>query len=407
MRNPFQLDPSCERCPALVASRRQVVHGYGASNAEIFFVGRSPGHGGSDDTGVPFTGDAAGRRFLGVLQRVGLCEDDDRSSTEPRLACFVINAVRCATPGNRPPRVTELRSCSGWLAEEILRVDPAVIVPVGSAAGHAIYDLVVREPFPGVRVAHGTALTRHGYGVHPFSHLVRMRTDELRSVTSRLVRVAVHARPSPRSAKRRLDRAFVERTLFRVGLASRLAADRAAAAAGSHGGQAFWTARMEEFARLALASFRHVHGEEGTRPRFRYLGEREGEVYLQPLDAGPKGPRDLHEALRFDASPRGVLEYWLVHRHLWNVAETRRYELVFHEGRLQRLLEEIGERPTRKVVDRRLVFPPSVRIEAGTADLTILARDRREDRLVLRLATVRIGLDTGHLRYVDRRDHRF
>ena len=406
MRNPFELDENCSRCPALVRSRTQVVHGYGDPDAEIFFVGRSPHRGGSDETGVPFTGDEAGLRFLGMLERVGLCDVGDRDSVTPRLRCYVANAVRCATPKNRPPRKGELRSCASWLGEEILRVDPTVIVPVGAAAGSTIYDLILGEPFPGARAAHGTSATRWGYGIHPQAHLLRLRTDELRHFVSRLIRIAVHARPCCRGTATALDSDVVGRTLFRVHLATRIAIERARLQTGTEKGERFWVDRMQTFTRIALSALRHVGLADGARPRFRYLGERDGDVYLQPLDDGPEGPRDLHAALQVSATPRGVLEYWLLHRHLWNIAETRRYHLLYREGQLRDLLEAHGESPARRVVDRRRVFPPRVSIEGDHADLTILARDRTARGFALRLATVRIHLSTGTLRYVDREEIR-
>ena len=48
-------DQSCVRCPALVASRRRIVHGYGDPSARIVFIGEAPGRHGADRTGVPFS----------------------------------------------------------------------------------------------------------------------------------------------------------------------------------------------------------------------------------------------------------------------------------------------------------------------------------------------------------------
>jgi uracil-DNA glycosylase family 4 len=54
-------DQSCARCPALVASRSRIVHGYGDPSARIVFIGEAPGRRGADCTGVPFSGDKSGR----------------------------------------------------------------------------------------------------------------------------------------------------------------------------------------------------------------------------------------------------------------------------------------------------------------------------------------------------------
>src|SRR5690242_1762668 len=89
----------CTRCPALVASRKRIVHGYGDSRARIVFVGEAPGQHGADRTGVPFSGDKSGR----VLQRMLIALElmDPLSPADmPALHCYVTNAVRCCPPAN-------------------------------------------------------------------------------------------------------------------------------------------------------------------------------------------------------------------------------------------------------------------------------------------------------------------
>lgn len=55
------MDTDCTNCSGLCETREQVVHGYGDVGAEFLFVGEAP-TAAAERTGVPFTGDEAGRR---------------------------------------------------------------------------------------------------------------------------------------------------------------------------------------------------------------------------------------------------------------------------------------------------------------------------------------------------------
>ena len=68
-------DQTCARCPALVASRSQIVHGYGDPSARIVFIGEAPGQHGADRTGVPFSGDKSGRALQRMLIELELSAD--------------------------------------------------------------------------------------------------------------------------------------------------------------------------------------------------------------------------------------------------------------------------------------------------------------------------------------------
>src|SRR3954468_17661400 len=123
-------DQTCMRCPALVASRRRIVHGYGNPNARIVFIGEAPGHRGADRTGVPFSGDKSGRALQRMLIELGL-STDQQPNDQPQLRCFVTNIVRCCPPANRTPTLREQASCTPFLAAELDLIDPQIIVPIG------------------------------------------------------------------------------------------------------------------------------------------------------------------------------------------------------------------------------------------------------------------------------------
>jgi uracil-DNA glycosylase family 4 len=100
--------------------------------ASVMFVGEAPGRFGAAKTGVPFSGDMAGKRFEILLAAAGLVRED----------VFVTNAVVCLpldTNGrNRPPRAGELRECAGWLRATVECVEPRVVVAMGRVALDAL-----------------------------------------------------------------------------------------------------------------------------------------------------------------------------------------------------------------------------------------------------------------------------
>ena len=116
-----------------------MVDGYGPVPAEVMFVGEAPGRHGADLTGVPFTRDRSGRRLQAILIRLGLSLESDPLIERPRLrGCYLTNVVRCTPPGNRRPTGSEVTACLPYLLEEIARVRPRILVPVGLLASQAL-----------------------------------------------------------------------------------------------------------------------------------------------------------------------------------------------------------------------------------------------------------------------------
>ena len=109
----------CERCPALVESRSRIVNGGGPTDADLVFVGEAPGAT-EDEQGEPFVG-RSGTVLDDALRDAGLSRADVR----------ITNCVRCRPPENRDPHVEELDNCRGYLAEELDRLDPELVVTLG------------------------------------------------------------------------------------------------------------------------------------------------------------------------------------------------------------------------------------------------------------------------------------
>lgn len=127
----------CRACERLVPG--SAVAGVGPIGARVMFVGEAPGRLGAGRTGVPFSGDEAGRRFERLLAETGLRRDE----------VFVTNAVLClpldTTGRNRRPRESEVRNCGTWLAAEIERVQPAYVVALGTVALAALGRIEAHE----------------------------------------------------------------------------------------------------------------------------------------------------------------------------------------------------------------------------------------------------------------------
>ena len=120
--------PACERCPALVESRSQIVDGVGPTDADLLFVGEGPGAT-EDERGEPFVG-RSGDVLDEALRDAGLARDDVR----------ITNCVRCRPPDNRDPTTEELANCRGYLETEIGRLAPALIVTLGKVPSEHLLD---------------------------------------------------------------------------------------------------------------------------------------------------------------------------------------------------------------------------------------------------------------------------
>lgn len=169
-------DQSCARCPALVASRRRIVHGYGDPAAAIVFVGEAPGRHGADRTGIPFTGDKSGRALQRILGALGLAEAGERA---PRLRCFITNVVRCCPPANRAPTPGEVANCAPFLATELDALAPRIVVPVGRVALRAIgLRELGYDPGP-IRPLHAIPLRAGARVILPLVHPSRISRAQI------------------------------------------------------------------------------------------------------------------------------------------------------------------------------------------------------------------------------------
>ena len=118
----------CRRCE-LWKSATQAVPGIGPAQARIMLVGEQPGDQ-EDLAGLPFVG-PAGALLEQAMQEAGMARD----------SIYLTNAVkhfkwepRGKRRLHKTPAQREVLACHGWLEEEIERVQPQVIVALGSTA---------------------------------------------------------------------------------------------------------------------------------------------------------------------------------------------------------------------------------------------------------------------------------
>jgi uracil-DNA glycosylase family 4 len=185
----LRLAKGCRRCAALVANRRCIVHGYGLNGGKpplrIVFVGEAPGRKGADLTGVPFTRDRSGVRLQQALIELGLSDEHDPRSPQPRLRCFITNVVRCNPPANRTPRQHEIENCLPYLWQEIDLLRPDVIVPIGNVATRAIFPKLAGEPAPPITHVHAQVVGQAPC-LLPIRHPARISNADLARFVSTL-----------------------------------------------------------------------------------------------------------------------------------------------------------------------------------------------------------------------------
>ncbi len=148
----------CRRCPRLVAWRQEVartkraafadeeywgrpVPGFGDPGARIVLVGLAPAAHGGNRTGRVFTGDRSGDWLFAALWRAGLANQPTSVALDDGLrlrGAYVLAAVRCAPPANRPTP-EERANCAPFLRRELaLLGGTRVLVALGGFAYQAL-----------------------------------------------------------------------------------------------------------------------------------------------------------------------------------------------------------------------------------------------------------------------------
>jgi uracil-DNA glycosylase family 4 len=172
--------PTCTRCD-LSLTRRRVVIGSGPLDTALMVIGEAPGRS-EDEGGEPFTGRSGQLLFRLIKEETGL----DRSE------CFVTNVVKCRPPANRTPTRIELDSCRPWLAEQLARITPSVVLAVGNTAARSVLGCT-----SGMALVHGQVVELGGgVGVATYHPAAALRGGpsvvEVMRADLRIVKSLVH-----------------------------------------------------------------------------------------------------------------------------------------------------------------------------------------------------------------------
>lgn len=119
---------ACRQCHRMKDSARVLGPGCGPLDAPLMFIGEAPGRLGADDSELPFHGDKSGHNFERLIEQVGLS----------RYQVFVTNAVLCnprdENGNNATPTATEIGNCAAFLREQVLLLEPRIVVTLGAVA---------------------------------------------------------------------------------------------------------------------------------------------------------------------------------------------------------------------------------------------------------------------------------
>ncbi len=155
--------PACSECPRLadfLADLRtrhpeywnRPVPGFGDHSATLAIVGLAPGLHGANRSGRPFFLDASGEWLYGELARRRLWDGERLDGV------YIVNAVKCLPPGNRPSSDEQTR-CRPWLERELGLLERVqVVLALGRIAHEAVLRSwrvrpLARHPFAHGRVA--------------------------------------------------------------------------------------------------------------------------------------------------------------------------------------------------------------------------------------------------------------
>ncbi|MDR7554805.1 MAG: uracil-DNA glycosylase [Armatimonadota bacterium] len=170
---------ACRKCPRLIAYCRKVarakrrafrdwdywgrpVPGFGDPAARVLVVGLAPAAHGGNRTGRIFTGDSSGTTLMGALYRTGFASQPHSVARDDGLRLvdlYLVAAVRCAPPDNKPLPI-ELARCRPYLVAELRLLERLqVVVALGRIAHDAVLaaarELGAALPRPRPVFAHG------------------------------------------------------------------------------------------------------------------------------------------------------------------------------------------------------------------------------------------------------------
>ena len=154
----------CKKCK-LCINRTNIVFGTGSKNADIMFIGEGPGAD-EDREGIPFVG-KAGKLMDKALEGVGLNRED----------LYIANIVKCRPPSNRVPEEKEAKACLDYLRNQVILVNPKIIVLLGSTA----LKNIMGEEY-GITTSRGKWLEKKDIWYMPTWHPAALLRDDTKKI---------------------------------------------------------------------------------------------------------------------------------------------------------------------------------------------------------------------------------
>jgi len=127
------------------------VPGFGDPSARVVLVGLAPAAHGGNRTGRVFTGDRSGDWLYAALWRTGFANQPQSVAIDDGLEltdAYVLAAVRCAPPENKPTP-SERDRCAPFLRRELLLLsNMRVVIVLGQFAHQIVSSELNMKPRP-------------------------------------------------------------------------------------------------------------------------------------------------------------------------------------------------------------------------------------------------------------------
>ena len=191
---------TCTRCDRLraycsrIATEKKAAHrndvywgrpvpGFGDPDARVLVLGLAPAAHGANRTGRVFTGDGSGDFLMRAMHAAGFANITSSQRADDGLTlkdAYIVAAVRCAPPDNKPT-TEEIVACHPHLLAEVAALPRVgVIVALGRIGFDATWRLladrgIVIRPRP--RFGHGVVIPTSGPTVIGSFHPSRQNTN--------------------------------------------------------------------------------------------------------------------------------------------------------------------------------------------------------------------------------------
>jgi len=154
----------CNKCK-LCSGRKNIVFGVGNKDADIMFIGEGPGAD-EDIQGEPFVG-KAGKLMEKAFEALEI----------EREKVYIANIVKCRPPQNRNPEQDEANACMDYLRNQVLLINPKIIVLLGSVA----LKNILGEDY-GITNSRGKWIEKKGIWYLPTFHPAALLRDDSKKI---------------------------------------------------------------------------------------------------------------------------------------------------------------------------------------------------------------------------------